>query len=95
LSQFPRPEAAALTNRYERPQETDDRSSCGPAGEFTEWSLAYTHLTDAEMFALSSSTIAAEGTLNGFTFVDPSLNLLAWSDHLNNSAWAAWAVFFR
>ena len=30
---------------------------------------------------------AAEGTLNGFTFLDPTGNLLAWSDQLDNAVW--------
>ena len=30
---------------------------------------------------------AAEGTLNGFTFLDPAGNLLAWSDQLDNAVW--------
>ena len=28
-----------------------------------------------------------EGTLNGFTFLDPAGNLLAWSGQLDNAAW--------
>jgi hypothetical protein len=32
---------------------------------------------------------AAEGTLNNFTFVDPTANLFAWSDDLSNAAWNA------
>ena len=49
--------------------------------------LTYTDLSDAEAAALRAFFVAAEGTLNGFTFLDPAGNLLAWSDDLNNAAW--------
>jgi hypothetical protein len=58
-----------------------------PAGAVTEWSLQYSGLTDDEAAALEQFFAAAEGTLNGFTFLDPTSNLLAWSDHLNEAAW--------
>ena len=58
-----------------------------PAGEVTEWVLAYTDLSDDEAAALRALFLAAEGTLNGFTFLDPAGNLLAWSDQLNNAVW--------
>jgi hypothetical protein len=56
-------------------------------GEITEWSLVYTNLADEEVTALQQFFADAEGTLNEFTFVDPTSNLLAWSDLLNNAVW--------
>ena len=44
-------------------------------------------LSDEEAAALRAFFDAAEGTLNGFTFLDPAGNLLAWSDQLDNAAW--------
>jgi len=58
-----------------------------PAAEVTEWVLTYTDLSDEEAAALGAFFNATEGTLNGFTFLDPVGNLLAWSDHLDNAAW--------
>jgi hypothetical protein len=58
-----------------------------PAGEVTEWQLTYTDLSDEEAAALRAFFGAAEGTLNGFTFLDPAGNLLAWSDQLDEDAW--------
>ena len=52
-----------------------------------EWHLQYSALSDAELAALLAFFTAAEGTLNGFTFVDPAANLLAWSDDLSNVVW--------
>jgi hypothetical protein len=56
--------------------------------EVTEWQLLYSDLSDAEIGALEQFFAAAEGTLNGFTFLDPTANLLAWSGKLDESAWA-------
>jgi hypothetical protein len=58
-----------------------------PAGEVTEWVLTYTDLSDEEAAALRAFFSATEGTLNGFTFLDPVGNLLAWSDQLDQAAW--------
>jgi hypothetical protein len=59
-----------------------------PAGATVEWQLAYTDLSDAELAALQAFHAAAEGSLNGFTFVDPTANLLAWSEDLGHAAWS-------
>jgi hypothetical protein len=53
----------------------------------TEWVLTYTDLSDEEATALLAFFAAAEGTLNGFTFLDPAGNLLAWSDQLHQAVW--------
>ncbi len=58
-----------------------------PAGEVTEWQLEYSNLTDAEALQLQQFFTAGEGSLNGFTFLDPAGNLLAWSDQLDNAVW--------
>jgi hypothetical protein len=42
--------------------------------------LSYTALSDAELAALEQFFASAQGTLNGFTFLDPAANLLAWSE---------------
>lgn len=57
------------------------------AGGTTEWALSYTGLSDAELAALEQFFVAAQGTLNGFTFLDPAANLLAWSGALSEAAW--------
>jgi hypothetical protein len=59
------------------------------AGEVTEWRLAYAELSDTEAGALQEFFLAAEGSLNDFVFVDPTANLLLWSDRLDIAAWAA------
>jgi hypothetical protein len=54
-----------------------------------EWQLTYAALSDAELAALMQFFAAAEGTLNNFIFVDPTANLLAWSNDLSNAVWNA------
>jgi hypothetical protein len=59
-----------------------------PAAVTTGWQLAYAELSDSELSAIEAFFTAAEGTLNGFTFLDPAGNLLAWSGQLDDAAWA-------
>jgi hypothetical protein len=56
-------------------------------GAQTGWQLQYAGISDAEVGALSQFFQTCEGSLNGFTFVDPSGNLLAWSEDLTDAAW--------
>ncbi|MGA3099421.1 MAG: hypothetical protein ABSF25_23455 [Bryobacteraceae bacterium] len=58
-----------------------------PAAVTTEWQLDYAELTDSEAGAIEAFFAAAEGTLNGFTFLDPAGNLLAWSGQLDDAVW--------
>jgi hypothetical protein len=60
-----------------------------PAAETTEWQLEYGDISDAEAAALEDFFTAAEGSLFGFTFLDPCGNLLAWSDQLDADSWQA------
>jgi hypothetical protein len=60
-----------------------------PNGASTQWVLSYAGLTDSEREALEAFFEAAEGSLNSFTFLDPTANLLAWSDQLTNPVWQA------
>jgi hypothetical protein len=58
-------------------------------GGSLEWQLQYQGLSDGELATLQQFFISMEGSLNAFTFLDPSANLLARSEELNNSAWQA------
>jgi len=57
------------------------------AGLISEWTLTYTDMTDGEAEALQTFFEAMEGSLCGFTFLDPAGNLLAWSEQLNHDVW--------
>src|SRR5215472_4014356 len=58
-----------------------------PNGGITQWQLVYSDLSDAELGQLEQFFAAAEGTLNGFVFVDPAGNLLDWSSKLDEQVW--------
>jgi hypothetical protein len=60
-----------------------------PAGETVGWKLEYANLSDAELVALQQFFTDMEGSLNGFTFLDPAANLLAWTEVLTNAVWEA------
>jgi hypothetical protein len=52
-----------------------------------QWRLVYSDLTDGERSALESLFEASEGQLNTFTFLDPTDNLLMWSEDWTQSVW--------
>jgi len=87
LSQFPVKKQRHLRTVVNTAADGSSIKLADPNGESTEWSLAYTQLSDAELATLQQFFAAAEGTLNAFTFLDPTSNLLAWSDHLDNAVW--------
>jgi hypothetical protein len=57
------------------------------AAQTTEWQLQYTGLSEAELATLEQFFASMEGSLNGFTFLDPNGNLLAWSDDPSQVEW--------
>jgi hypothetical protein len=52
-----------------------------------QWRLAYSDLTDGERSSLETLFEASEGQLNTFTFLDPTDNLLMWSEDWTQSVW--------
>ncbi len=87
LSQFPVQKTRRARTVINRASDGSTIKLADPAGEVIEWVLTYTDLSDDEAAALRAFFSAAEGTLNGFTFLDPAGNLLAWSDELDNAVW--------
>jgi hypothetical protein len=87
LSQFPVQKVRRARTVVNRAADGSTIKLADPAAEVTEWLLSYSDLSDEEVRALQSFFGAVEGTLNGFTFLDPTGNLLAWSGQLDNAAW--------
>jgi hypothetical protein len=54
-----------------------------------QWRLQYSSLTDGERSAIESLFEASEGQLNTFTFLDPTDNLLMWSEDWTQAVWTA------
>ncbi len=83
LSQFPVRKTRRTRTVTNRAADGSTIKLSDPAGVTTEWTLTYSDLSDQEAASLRAFFEAAEGSLNGFTFLDPSGNLLAWSDQLD------------
>jgi hypothetical protein len=60
-----------------------------PAPPRVSWELRYRGLSATEWEALETLFAAAEGRFGTFTFLDPTDNLLLWSEDLTTSAWTA------
>src|SRR5665213_1781300 len=54
-----------------------------------QWRLQYSGLTDGERSSIESLFEASEGQLNTFTFLDPTDNLLMWSEDWTQAVWTA------
>jgi hypothetical protein len=57
-----------------------------------QWQLRYAGITDAERTSIEGLFEASEGQLNTFTFLDPTANLLAWSEDWTQAVWTADAL---
>lgn len=58
-----------------------------PAAGFIEWKLRYADLSDAEMASLTRLYSDCGGAQRPFSFIDPTANLLAWSEELVRPVW--------
>jgi len=54
-----------------------------------QWRLRYSALTDGERASIEDLFEAAQGQLNTFVFLDPSSNLLRWSEDWTQAVWTA------
>lgn len=52
-----------------------------------QWRLRYSRLTDNERSSIESLFEASQGQLNTFTFLDPTDNLLMWSEDWTQAVW--------
>ena len=87
LSQFPVQKRHQLRTLVNTAADGTVIKLADPGAETVEWQLNYAALSDADLAALQQFLTAAEGTLNSFTFLAPTGNLLAWSDELSNAVW--------
>ena len=58
-----------------------------PGARAIEWTLTFESLSNEERSALVDLHNATEGRLGSFTFLDPTDNLLSWSEKLDESVW--------
>jgi hypothetical protein len=88
LAQFPIVKTRRRRTLVNRAADGRAIKLADPAGEVTEWRLEYSELSDEEAAQLWDFFAKAEGSLNEFLFVDPTANLLAWSDNLAEAVWS-------
>ncbi len=60
-----------------------------PGAALVRWQLQYSNLTDNEWSSIEQLFEQAEGRLNTFTFLDPTDNLLMWSQDWAQPVWTA------
>ena len=89
LAQFPVRKSYRLRTVVNTMADSSVVKLADPAGAIAEWQLQYSNLSDTEAAALQQFFLSMEGSLNVFTFLDPTANLLAWSDQLTNDVWTA------
>ena len=58
-----------------------------PTGEYIEWQLKFSGLTDAEARTLKQFHHEMRGSYHSFRFCDPLRNLLAWSEDPTRGPW--------
>jgi hypothetical protein len=58
-----------------------------PGAAAVNWSLSYSHLTAAELSALQQLFANSYGRWRTFGFLDPTDNLLNWSEDLSQAEW--------
>lgn len=58
-----------------------------PNATAIRWRLTYSGLTDSEMASFQGFFESMSGRLKNFTFLDPSANLLTWSEDFSQTAW--------
>jgi hypothetical protein len=63
-----------------------------PGFQKVQWQLQYSGLTDSERSSIEDLFETSEGQLNTFTFLDPTDNLLMWSEDWTQTAWTADAL---
>jgi len=89
VSQFPVSRNARLrTVSNQLPGGFSIRMADGGAQK-VQWQLRYAGLTDGERASIESLFGASEGQLNTFVFLDPTANLLQWSEDWTQAVWAA------
>jgi hypothetical protein len=64
------------------------------AASYLAWKVAFRDLSDQEAGSLRSFFAAAQGNLQPFVFLDPTANLLVWSEDFSKAAWQTAGLAF-
>ena len=86
-SQFPVSRTLQLRTIVNQMLGGDNIRAADTGAGAVRWQLQYTALTDAEWSSIDQLFENVEGRLSTFTFLDPTDNLLLWSEDWTQSAW--------
>jgi hypothetical protein len=87
LCQFPLRKTRRTRTVVNRAADGSTIKFSDPWTAITKWQLEYSELSDDEATILRDFYASVEGTLLGFTFLDPTGNLLASTEQLDASVW--------
>lgn len=85
--QFPMQRQRAARTVVNRSREDYTVKLADAAAAITEWHISFAELTDQELAAIEALYQASEGRLTPFTFLDPTDNLLTWSEQQDQPVW--------
>ncbi len=88
LSQFPIQKTTKMRTVLNAASDGSTIKLADPSGEIVGWQLQYAGLSDPELASIERFFAQSEGSLNAFTFVDPTANLFAQSGNLADASWA-------
>ncbi|HTS47128.1 MAG TPA: DUF2460 domain-containing protein [Bryobacteraceae bacterium] len=88
LSQFPVDRTMQLRTITNQMLGGDNIRASDTGAGAVRWQLQYQGLTDAEWESIDQLFEAVEGKLGTFTFLDPTDNLLLWSEEWAQKAWS-------
>ena len=89
VSQLPLTQRTSIRTVSNEMPGGDTIRMADPNDDSMRWQLQYSGLTDAEWASIEQLFEAAEGRLTTFTFLDPTDNLLMWSEDWTNPVWTA------
>ena len=89
VSQYPIGRAMELRTISNQMPGGDSIRAADPGAAVVRWQLEYGDLTDAEWTSIYQLFSAVEGQLGTFTFLDPTDNLLLWSEDWTQKVWSA------
>ena len=87
VCQFPVKRRTTLRTVSNELPSGDNIRMSDPGAARVRWQLQYLGLTDGERSSIEQLFEAAEGRLTTFTFLDPTDNLLMWSEDYTKPVW--------
>jgi hypothetical protein len=89
VSQFPVTRSANMRTVTNQLASGSTIRMADTGAQKVQWRLRYSSLTDVERSSIEGLFDAVEGQLNTFTFLDPTDNLLMWSEDWTQAVWTA------